>query len=115
MAENRSVNVVNGKLSITQKGIPAAFIDRHQSALASQVHSHFTQPAVDYGALAASLAGAEPQSFCDLVDNQAVNRLAEMGKIQLPARDMGYDNLGAPATDLAEQIVPMAIAPELSC
>ena len=119
MAENRSVNIVNGKLCMIQTGVPKDFLGRHQSALARQIHSHFEQTQVDYAAIAAGLAG-EPQNFCDLVDGNAVNRLAEMGinhgNMQLPARDMGYDNLQSPATELSEQVVPMTFdAQELTC
>ena len=120
MAENRSVNVVNGKLSMIQTGVPKDFLGRHRSALASQIHTHFEQTQVDYNAIAASLAGAEPQNFCDLIDKTAVDRLAEMGikhgNMQLPQRDLGYDNLEAPATDLSEPVVPMTFgAPEPTC
>lgn len=122
MAENRSVNVVNGKLCMIQTGVPKDFLGRHRSALASQVHTHFEQTQVDFSAIEASLAGAEPQNFCDLIDKTAVDRLAEMGinhgNMQLPSSDKGYDNLEVPANDLAEQIVPMTFsgpAQELGC
>ena len=118
MAENRSVNVVNGKLCMIQTGVPKDFLGRHQSALARQIHTHFEQTQVDFGAIEASLAKTEPQNFCDLVDQNAVSRLAEMGinhSMNFPTSDRGYDNLEAPTSDLAEPIVPMAVAPELSC
>lgn len=115
MAENRSVNIVDGKLIITQSGISDEFIKGHQSVLA-QTHTHFPEQQIDYNAIAAGLAGAEVQNFCDLVNPEAVERLAQMGKVQLPARDTGIERMEAPASDLSEPVIPMTFgAPELSC
>ena len=118
MAENRSVNIVNGSLIINQAGIPASIIEKHQMVVAGAT---YTSPNIDYKALERNLSTIQPQNFCELIDKNAVDRLAEMGinhgNMQLPSKEMAYENLQAPTSELSEPVVPMTFgsAPELSC